>query len=386
MPSERMAEFWKDAGVELREDWHKTSDMGTEHGMGDPFAAAVRWSRMPMCFSDPRQIDLPIVYANDAFCKMTGYDLSEIAGKNCRFLQGADTDPEAIVLIRKAIEGRKAIGIDILNYRKDGSTFWNALFVSPVFNESGELLYFFSSQFDATERLKQVQAVASRKSEIETEMAARKRELNQSLLTLEKSLQEKTLLIHEIDHRVKNNLQTISTLIGLQLRQLSEPSAVRALKSLHERVDALGAVHRRLTTSGSVGSFDLAQLINDLVPEIVKGAARGDIEVELDVCPILLGSALATPVSLIINELVTNAVRHAWDEGQAGRLVVSSAIENRQVTLKISDNGWGMTSSESGRSLSGLKLTEALVRQMRGTLVTRPSSAGTTIEIGLPLP
>lgn len=360
--------------------------MGTEHGKGDPFAAAVRWSRMPMCFSDPRQIDLPIVYANDAFCKMTGYELAEIAGKNCRFLQGPDTDPEAVDLIRSAINGRRAIGIDILNYRKDGTTFWNALFVSPVFNEAGELLYFFSSQFDATERLKHAQAVASRKSELEGEVAERTSELHRTLKTLEKALEEKTLLVHEIDHRVKNNLQSISTLISLQLRQLSEPSAVRALKSLHERVDALGTVHRRLTTSGSVGSFDLAQLINDLVPEIVKGAARGDIVVEMDVRPILLGSAFATPVSLIINELVTNAVRHAWDEGQAGRLVVSSAIENRQVTLKISDNGRGMISSDSGRSLSGLKLTEALVRQMRGTLVTRPSSAGTTIEIGLPLP
>jgi PAS domain S-box-containing protein len=371
--------------VELREDWHKTSDLGAEQGMGDPFAAAVRWSRMPMVFADPGQPDNPIVYANDAFCKMTGYDIDEVVGRNCRFLQGPGTEAESVRMIGEAIAQRTAIGIDILNYRKDGTPFWNALYVSPVFNEAGKLQYFFSSQFDATERRRHAQAIMDRKAELESEVEYSTRDLKKTLLSLEKALEEKTLLIHEIDHRVKNNLQTISTLIGLQMRGLDDPIAVQALRTLHERVDALGTVHRRLNTSGTIGVFDLADLIGSLVPEIVKGGARGNIDVDLEVPSIKIGSALATPVSLILNELVTNAIRHAWPEQVDGKLSVRAEAQNRHVTLTVSDDGKGMPSTTHGRALSGLKLTEALVRQVRGTLVNRPSRAGTTIEIGLPL-
>lgn len=372
--------------VELREDWHKTSDMSDEHGMGDPFAAAVRWSRMPMVFSDPRKPDCPIMYANDAFCKMTGYELSEIVGRNCRFLQGAETEEESVRLIGEALAEHRPIGLDILNYRKDGTPFWNALYVSPVFNESGELLYFFSSQFDATERRRNALAIAQRKAELETEVATSTRDLESTLASLQKAVEEKTLLIHEIDHRVKNNLQTISTLISLQLRGLSDPIAIHALRSLHDRVDALGAVHRRLNTSETIGLFDLSELTRELVPEIVKGSARGKIEVEIDVPKISMSSALATPISLILNELVTNAIRHAWAEQEAGMLSVGAKVNNDHVTLTISDNGRGMPAkTQTGRALSGLKLTEALVRQVRGVMVYKPADNGTTIEIGLPL-
>lgn len=372
--------------VELRKGWEMASDMTIDQGISDPFAAAFRSSPMPMVFADPRKPDCPIVNANDAFCKMTGYELSEVLGRNCRFLQGPETDQESVGLIGEAIRQQKPIGLDLLNYKKDGTPFWNALYVSPVFNESGELIYYFSSQFDATERRRRAQAMSDRKIELETEVATRTDDLNSTLGSLQKALDEKTLLIHEIDHRVKNNLQTISTLISLQLRGLSDPIAVHALRSLHDRVDALGAVHRRLNTVETIGLFDLSDLVRELVPEIVKGSARGKIDVDLDVPKIAMSSALATPVSLILNELVTNAIRHAWAEQEAGKLSVTAKVKNDHVTLTISDNGRGMPArKQSSRALSGLKLTEALVRQVRGVMVLRPVDTGTTIEIGLPL-
>lgn len=359
--------------------------MSAEHGMGDPFAAAVRWSRMPMVFADPRQPDTPIIYANDAYCKMTGYELDEVVGKNCRFMQGPDTDAESVRLIGEAIAAREPIGIDILNYRKDGTPYWNALYISPVFNEDGELLYYFSSQFDATERRRHAQAILDRKVELESEVEASTRDLKKTLASLERALEEKTLLIHEIDHRVKNNLQTIATLIGLQIRGIDDPVAVSALQSLHERVDALGTVHRRLNSSQAIGEFDLSDLVRELVPEIVKGAARGDIAVDIDVPSIKLHVSKATPISLILNELVTNSVRHAWNDGEAGNLTVRAHAENRHVTLTVSDDGKGTPAKPQSRSLSGLRLAEALVRQVRGTMVRRPTVTGTSLEIGLPV-
>ena len=109
--------------MKLQESWHKTADITNDHGNRDPFAAAVRWSLVPMIFADPRQPDTPLVYANQSFCKLTGYTLDEVVGRNCRFLQGPETDPDAVREIGAALADRRAIGIDILNYRKDGTPF-----------------------------------------------------------------------------------------------------------------------------------------------------------------------------------------------------------------------------------------------------------------------
>ena len=353
--------------------------------MGDPFAAAVRWSRMPIIFADPRQADTPLVYANQSFCRLTGYSIEEIVGRNCRFLQGPDTDPGTVRKIREALDARRAIGIDILNYRKDGTSFWNALYISPVVDADGELLFFIASQFDASERREVFDGVKSRKDALEEEIGARTDELEKTLRSLEAALAEKTLLLHEVDHRVKNNLQTISTLLSMQARAFDANDPKAGYRLLKERVDALGAVHRRLNGGGMVGAFDLAELVQDLAPEILKAYSRADIELKLDLRRITFPNKVATPLGLIVNELISSAARHAWREGENGALKVSIEQRARHAVLSISDNGVGTPPAINERRLSGLKMTEALVRQIRGTFVRAPASQGTTIEIGIPL-
>jgi PAS domain S-box-containing protein len=118
----------------------------------DIFFAAVETTRMPMIVTDPKLPDNPIIFCNAAFSKMTGYSLDDIIGSNCRFLQGPETDRATVDLVRKAIKETEEVAVEVLNYRKNGSTFWNALFVSPVFGSDGELLYFFGSQLDISRR------------------------------------------------------------------------------------------------------------------------------------------------------------------------------------------------------------------------------------------
>lgn len=96
--------------------------------------------------TDPRQPDNPIVFVNEPFLRLTGYERSEVLGHNCRFLQGPDTDPETVNAIRDALRRAEAITVDILNYRKDGTTFWNRLRMRPVFADSGELEQFVGVQ------------------------------------------------------------------------------------------------------------------------------------------------------------------------------------------------------------------------------------------------
>ncbi|MFL6709339.1 MAG: response regulator, partial [Massilia sp.] len=116
------------------------------------FFAAVEMTRMPMVVTDPRQPDNPIVFTNGAFLDLTGYAKEEVLGRNCRFLQGSETDQATVAEIRTALAEHKAVAVDILNFKKDGSRFWNGLFIGPVFDKDGALLYFFASQLDITQR------------------------------------------------------------------------------------------------------------------------------------------------------------------------------------------------------------------------------------------
>jgi len=100
--------------------------------------------------SDPDQDDMPIVYANKSFEVMTGYNQSEILGRNCRFLQGQDRDQEARLVLRHAIKARQAIVVDIRNYRKNGQMFNNRLALTPLFDDECRLLYYLGVQYDAT--------------------------------------------------------------------------------------------------------------------------------------------------------------------------------------------------------------------------------------------
>ena len=126
---------------------------------GSVFFAAVEMTRMPMILADPRQDDCPIVFANNAFLDLTGYEEGEVLNRNCRFLQGAATDPAAVAQLREAIQDRRPIALEILNYRRDGAPFWNAVFMGPVFDQAGTLLYFFASQLDVSKRRESEQSL-----------------------------------------------------------------------------------------------------------------------------------------------------------------------------------------------------------------------------------
>lgn len=100
--------------------------------------------------SDPSRPDNPLVYANDAFYHRTGYTADEVLGRNCRFLRGPGTDPAAGARIRAAVEARRPCVTELLNYRKDGSAFWNRLSIVPLRNASGEVTHFAGFQSDIT--------------------------------------------------------------------------------------------------------------------------------------------------------------------------------------------------------------------------------------------
>ncbi len=142
-------------------------------GGNDPFVAAVRATRMPMIVTNPRMADNPVVFANNAFCRLTGYAREEILGRNCRFLQGPETDPETIVRIRKAVQASRSIEVDIRNHRKDGTPFWNRLLMAPVHDAEGKLAFFFASQVDVTIERERLAGLETQNTALMAEVAGR---------------------------------------------------------------------------------------------------------------------------------------------------------------------------------------------------------------------
>jgi PAS domain S-box-containing protein len=117
---------------------------------GSIFSALER-SGLPMVATNPRLPDNPIVFVNEAFCLITGYSADEAMGRNCRFLQAPEADEDTVGQIREAVASGRAISVELLNQRKDGSHFWNHLFITPISDRSGEPLFFLSTQVDVTQ-------------------------------------------------------------------------------------------------------------------------------------------------------------------------------------------------------------------------------------------
>jgi PAS domain S-box-containing protein len=145
-------------------------------GDNDPFVAAVRATRMPMIITDPRQHDNPVVFANAAFCRLTGFAREEILGRNCRFLQGPETDRATVERIHDAVVEVRSIEIEIRNYRKDGEPFWNRLLLAPVHDADGVLAYFFASQMDVTIERERLEGLETHNAALMAELAGRLQE------------------------------------------------------------------------------------------------------------------------------------------------------------------------------------------------------------------
>jgi PAS domain S-box-containing protein len=359
--------------VKQRDDWHITDTIHHELGRGDPFAAAVRATRMAMVITDPLRDDNPIVFCNEAFQQLTGYGRDEVIGRNCRFLQGPDTDAVEVAKIRAAIEAGTDISIDLLNYRKDGSTFWNALYLSPVRNDVGEIQFFFASQLDVTDRVEAQRLIAGQKAAVEREVESR-------TAALQAALAAKTLLLHEVDHRVKNNLTMIGSLLRLQARSIADPVITAKLETMLERVDALATVHRRLYQSDDITRFDVGAFAGDLVSDIIGASGRTDIRIETSVTRIEVPSGIAAALGLVLNEVLTNAIKHAYADGRSGTLRISATLDDGKAQIVVADDGPGMT-SEATTSGLGRMLIARLSRQVGATTEWTREDPGTRVTI-----
>lgn len=195
---------------------------------------------------------------------------------------------------------------------------------------------------------------------------------------------EALALLHEVDHRVKNNLQLISSLILLQARRVENPDAREALRSVLERVNAISIVHRRLFQTADMQRFDLAQFVGDLVEDVTLSGERADIQVSLDMQRIDIRAAQAASVALIVNELVSNALRHAYPQGRG---VVDIAVRRagEASEIVVVDHGVGLAVPTAPSRGFGLTIADLLCKQLKAECSFTDSEPGVRATVRLPM-
>jgi PAS domain S-box-containing protein len=305
---------------------------------------ALERTRMPIVITDPKAPDGPIVLANQAFFDLTGYGIDEVIGRNCRFLQGPETAESDVVALREGLASHQDVSLELLNYRKDGSTFWNQLVISPIFDEAGELLYYFASQKDVTAR---------RQAE-EAERAER-------------------MLLMEVDHCAMNALALVQSFV--RLGQNDDPVAYAA--SVQQRVDALARAHRLLAHNGWAGAA-LGDLVTMETPEDVapRVAAAGP--------SLALAARIVQPIALALHELMANALNHGALAIPPGSIEIDWADEAGRTALHWRERGLPPRSSHPAEGL-GLRLVRGVVeRQLGGNVSVDWADDGLDVRLSFP--
>lgn len=203
------------------------------------------------------------------------------------------------------------------------------------------------------------------------------------------SLQEKETMLREIHHRVKNNLQVISSLLSIQSRNLKHEGAREALRESMGRVKTMAAVHTQLYQSEDLARVDFGRFVRDLVAGVGRtfGGSAPRVETQID-AEMSLGLGASIPCGLILNELVTNALKHAFPkrEGTGGVIEIRIRREGEGAVMIVRDNGIGIpaTVDRSNPKTLGLELVQILVRQLNGRLELA-SASGTEVIVTFPL-
>lgn len=195
--------------------------------------------------------------------------------------------------------------------------------------------------------------------------------------TLRSALKEKEVLLSEIHHRVKNNLQIIDSLIGMQSETGIGDQAIAVLKDSQNRVRSMATIHQILYQSQDFSRVDMSNVVSSLVENLAQSYGAEMAGINIDVDPIFLPIDRSIPFGLIINELVSNAMKHAFPNGKGGNIRVDlRSIDRQSVTLVVEDNGIGIAElgdiSES-ESL-GLRLVDALCEQLGGSLTIQTAN------------
>ncbi|MEH2234983.1 MAG: PAS domain S-box protein [Nostoc sp.] len=295
-------------------------------------------------------IDGSWLLVNQKLCDILGYTPEEL-----QLLTFQDiTHPDDLNADLKYIDQILADNIQTYSmekryFRKDSSIVWVNLTVSLMREVSGEPKYFISVSEDISERKQWEEQIQA-------------------------SLLEKEVLLKEIYHRVKNNLQVISSLLSLQSAYIKDKHDLAIFQQSQQRIASMALVHEKLYQSQDLARINFGEYIRDLVASLFTAYEVDEDAIALTTNideQVFLGLDTAIPCSLIIHELVSNSLKYAFPAGKKGTIYIEIyKNNNHQVTLTVSDDGIGLPSNFNFKKIASLgwQLVDALTNQLSGNL------------------
>ncbi len=252
---------------------------------------------------------------------------------------------------------------------RDGAVVWVRGEARVVRDDEGHPLFLQGIAYDITESKRAEEAIRASAEQVQA------------------SLREKEVLLEEIHHRVKNNLQVVSSLLRLQSAHAQDPAALEMLTESRNRIQSMALVHEKLYQSADLSRVDFAEYVCSLTTLLVNSYRARAVAVELrtTVEKVMLGIDVAVPLGLIINELVSNCLKHAFPLGRSGEVRVELRPDADATLLVVADDGvgWPVETDFRRTDTLGMQLVCALTEQLGGSIELR-AAAGSEFHIRLP--
>lgn len=188
----------------------------------------------------------------------------------------------------------------------------------------------------------------------------------------------------DVDHRVKNTLQLISSVVLLQGRRAADEPVRQALKSVLQRVAAISVAHRHVDWQGETEQVEVAALVREIVGDLAGSAGRGDVAIELELETISIAGRHAAPMALLVGETVGNALRHAFPDGRAGRIQICLRRTADGLEVSVGDDGVGYPAGAPTAGF-GLTVVQLMAKQLRGRLKTEMTEPGLRVSLSMPI-
>jgi PAS domain S-box-containing protein len=287
-----------------------------------------------------------IDYINPEFIRSSGYNPQEIIGQPAGILKSHYHPDEFYAQIRQSLLTAGEWTGELVNRKKDGHYYWGSVMISAVRDPSGQVTNYISIQEDITEKKNTAEQI--------------------------KVLREKEILLREIHHRVKNNLQIITSLLHLQSNSLTDERLIDVFRKSEDRIKTMALIHEKLYQSHDIARIEFGDYVTSLLFHL-KQAHREELErvdLKTDVATVYFDIDTAIPAGLIINELVTNAFFHGFPEGAKGEIRVALREMESHYLIEVGNNGLPFPEEADAPAAAGLglQLVRLLVEQVHGTL------------------